>query len=143
MNKGDAGKSAQLGENFSAAHNRLRKMILFDLVKRLGLDVCYRCGKKIQTARELSIEHIVDWQGSSNPIGLFYDLTNIAFSHLTCNSAHICLKKTHCPHGHEYTSDNTYLDSAGYRRCRKCTKQSHINNRANDREYHRRIRKEK
>ena len=27
--------------------------------------------------------------------------------------------KTHCPHGHEYTPENTY-NSGGRRHCRKC-----------------------
>lgn len=31
-------------------------------------------------------------------------------------------KKTHCPHGHEFTPENTKLDKAGYRHCRECTK---------------------
>src|SRR5437667_14972 len=31
------------------------------------------------------------------------------------------LAKTHCPHGHEYTPENTYT-SAGYRECRTCRK---------------------
>ena len=29
-------------------------------------------------------------------------------------------KKTHCPKNHEYTEDNTYVDSRGKRYCRKC-----------------------
>jgi hypothetical protein len=28
--------------------------------------------------------------------------------------------RTHCPHGHEYTRENTRLDSRGFRRCRTC-----------------------
>jgi hypothetical protein len=28
--------------------------------------------------------------------------------------------KTHCPHGHEYTEDNTYVRSDGHRECRAC-----------------------
>jgi hypothetical protein len=28
--------------------------------------------------------------------------------------------KTHCPHGHAYTSDNTYTDKKGSRHCRTC-----------------------
>jgi len=35
-------------------------------------------------------------------------------------------KKTHCPQGHEYTSENTYFYSAG-RRCKKCLKLHHHN----------------
>jgi hypothetical protein len=28
--------------------------------------------------------------------------------------------KTHCPQGHEYSEENTYIDPSGYRQCRKC-----------------------
>lgn len=30
------------------------------------------------------------------------------------------LQTTHCVHGHEYTPENTYLDSNGHRECRTC-----------------------
>ena len=30
------------------------------------------------------------------------------------------MNKTHCPHGHEYTPENTYIDSRGSRVCRQC-----------------------
>ena len=29
-------------------------------------------------------------------------------------------RKTHCPKGHEYSSENTYLSGNGHRRCRTC-----------------------
>jgi hypothetical protein len=29
-------------------------------------------------------------------------------------------RQTHCIKGHAYTSENTYLDPNGYRRCRRC-----------------------
>ena len=28
--------------------------------------------------------------------------------------------RTHCPHGHEFSVENTYIQSDGGRRCRKC-----------------------
>lgn len=28
--------------------------------------------------------------------------------------------KTHCIHGHEYTPENTYIKSTGFRGCKKC-----------------------
>ena len=28
--------------------------------------------------------------------------------------------KTHCPHGHEYSAENTYISPHGYRKCRQC-----------------------
>jgi hypothetical protein len=79
-------KSKQLDCNFSTASSRLKKLLLFDLVKKLNLDVCFRCGWKILTVAELSLEHKISWLDSGNAVELFYDLDNIAFSHLKCNS---------------------------------------------------------
>jgi hypothetical protein len=31
--------------------------------------------------------------------------------------------KTHCPQGHQYTDDNTYLDPNGARHCRTCNRE--------------------
>ena len=78
---------------FGTANHILRKSILFNLVKRLRLDRCYRCGKKILTEKELSIDHKVDWLNSNNPTELFFSLRNIAFSHLTCNISQLNQKK--------------------------------------------------
>lgn len=64
---------------------RLRKSLLFEFAKRLELDTCYRCGEKIQNIEEFSIEHIRSWQWSNDPVQMFFDLSNIAFSHLVCN----------------------------------------------------------
>jgi hypothetical protein len=30
-------------------------------------------------------------------------------------------RKTHCPSGHPYSDDNTYLRANGHRYCRQCT----------------------
>lgn len=32
-------------------------------------------------------------------------------------------EKTHCPHGHSYDSENTYIDKKGGRRCRQCNRE--------------------
>jgi hypothetical protein len=32
--------------------------------------------------------------------------------------------KTYCPHGHEYTSENTYIQRSGGRICRTCNRES-------------------
>ncbi|MFC4606926.1 hypothetical protein ACFO9E_03690 [Streptomyces maoxianensis] len=29
-------------------------------------------------------------------------------------------RRTHCPHGHAYTPENSYLDPRGFRQCRTC-----------------------
>ncbi len=75
----------QLGMCESKASGRLKKEIMFMLVKKAGLDNCYHCGEKIETKRELSIEHKIPWLHSDDPVGLYFDLDNIAFSHLSCN----------------------------------------------------------
>lgn len=78
-------KNKALGMSYGTACNRLRKMILFKLVKDLGLNICYQCGRPIETVDELSIEHKKAWLSSDNPVESFFNLDNIAFSHLTCN----------------------------------------------------------
>lgn len=71
--------------NVSTANNRLRKKLLFHFAKLLGLDDCYRCHKKIKNLEEFSIEHKESWMSSKNSLDKFFDLDNIAFSHLICN----------------------------------------------------------
>ena len=79
-------KREALSMPFGTAQNRLRKAIMFQMIQKLGLDICFQCGKKIETIEELSIEHKISWLYSNNPKELFFDLDNIAFSHLKCNS---------------------------------------------------------
>ncbi|HEX8686441.1 MAG TPA: HNH endonuclease, partial [Pyrinomonadaceae bacterium] len=75
-----------LGMPHGTACNRLRKMVLFDLLRRHGENVCFKCGGTIETAEELSIEHKQPWEGISTE--LFWSPDNIAFSHLRCNKNH-------------------------------------------------------
>src|SRR5688500_10956784 len=82
----NARKSAFLGMPHGTACHRLRKMILLDLLRRYGENVCFKCSKLIETADELSIEHKLPWEGIS--VELFWDMENIAFSHLRCNKNH-------------------------------------------------------
>ena len=76
----------QLGVSQGTAVHRLRKNIMFSFAKRLDEDTCFKCGQKIETADELSIEHKEPWENRSAE--LFWDLDNIAFSHLKCNKPH-------------------------------------------------------
>jgi hypothetical protein len=80
-------KCEQLGMDAGTAAHRLRKLMLFQLVQETNKDICYKCSLKIETVDELSIEHKVPWLDSSMPKELFFDLNNVAFSHLTCNIA--------------------------------------------------------
>jgi hypothetical protein len=38
--------------------------------------------------------------------------------------------RTACIHGHEFTLENTYVDSRGHRNCRACTRAKQVRNRA-------------
>lgn len=80
-------KTKKLGMNPGTASARLKKSIMFDLASQLDLTWCYRCGARIETPAEFSIEHKISWLDSDNPNKLFFDLDNIAFSHLSCNCA--------------------------------------------------------
>lgn len=113
-------KSEFLGMNHSTASHRLRKQLLFKYVQKCDDDVCFKCKEKIKDIESLSIEHKERWLDVS--ADLFWDLDNIAFSHLKCNRPTINgqKKKTHCPKGHEYTKENTRIDYKGYRVCRNC-----------------------
>lgn len=86
MDSRGARKNAFLGMAHGTASNRLRKMVLFDLLQRHGEDVCFKCSEKIENLDELSIEHKQPWEGVS--VELFWSLDNIAFSHLRCNLNH-------------------------------------------------------
>lgn len=56
---------------------------MFSLVQECKKDNCFKCGKKITDIAEFSIEHKIPWLGNNS--SLFWDLNNIAFSHLSCN----------------------------------------------------------
>jgi hypothetical protein len=76
-------RASQLGMPFGTAQNKLRKSIMFKYVKMVGHDICFKCGVAIDDLDELSIEHKLPWLGRDT--NLFWDLDNIAFSHLRCN----------------------------------------------------------
>ena len=76
-------KSDFLGQPLGTASHRLRKMIMFSMAQRLGEDACFKCGEKIESLEEFTIEHKQPWLHES--IDLFFDLSNIAFSHTRCN----------------------------------------------------------
>jgi len=80
-------KSEILGIKFGTASNKLRKELMFNLVCQLNKNICYRCNKEIKTADEFSIDHKIPWQNHNEPVKMFFDLGNIAFSHLSCNCA--------------------------------------------------------
>ena len=107
----------QLEMPFGTAQNRLRKMILFELLQKTGLNICFQCGKNIETIEELSIEHKIPWLDSDNPKELFFDLENIAFSHLSCN----CKAAKHPTKGNIKHGCSFGYDKKGCR-CEECKK---------------------
>ena len=81
---GSEKKTKQLGMHYSTAQHRLRKRILFMLIQRLKLDSCFQCKNLIVDVDDLSIDHKKPWLDEDTR--LFWDMGNIAFSHIICNS---------------------------------------------------------
>lgn len=77
-----------LGMLPATAMSRLRKIVLFNQLKKHGENVCVRCKQEIEFSEQLSIEHIEPWEEKENSVDLFWNLNNIAFSHLRCNMPH-------------------------------------------------------
>ena len=80
-----------LGMDKGTAMHRLKKIIMFELAKKAGIDRCHRCKLLINNVEEFSVEHIESWLWKD--VELFWDINNIAFSHLACNSASAKIKK--------------------------------------------------
>ena len=79
-------KDTALGMNRSTAQARLTRDLLWKYLCLAGSNSCHRCSKPM-TRETFSIDHKVDWLQSDNPVETFFDLDNISFSHLDCNSA--------------------------------------------------------
>lgn len=71
--------------SYGSANHTLTTGLLYHYAKLAGATKCYRCDKEIENAGEFSKDHKVDWLHSGKPIELFFDLTNVAFSHKKCN----------------------------------------------------------
>ena len=78
-------KKQQLGIDPGTVAHTLRKNLLFHFVKQTNNNICFQCNMEIKIIDDLSIEHKIPWLDSENPIELFFNLDNIAFSHLSCN----------------------------------------------------------
>lgn len=124
-------KDQLLGEPHGTAANRLRKALLFKYVQLAGHDVCHRCGERIKSVDDLSIEHRTSWQLAADPSASFFNLDDITFSHLRCNVASSDRSrlvssntgKTHCKHGHPFDTVNTIQTPDGRRECRACLRE--------------------
>ncbi len=78
-------KIEQLGMNPGTASHRLVKDLLWDFIVDSYLSFCFHCGESM-SRDNFSIEHKEPWLDSSDPVKLYFDLNNIAYSHRVCNS---------------------------------------------------------
>ena len=78
-------KRELLGMPFGTASSKLRKALLFNMAILLDLHTCYRCNSLIDSIDQFSIEHKKAWAQQLDPVEAFFDLANIAFSHISCN----------------------------------------------------------
>lgn len=97
MNK----KAQQLGMNPSTASHRLVKDLLFKMVCDTEQNKCFQCGEPMER-NNFSIEHKTPWLDSENPQELFFNLENIAFSHLKCNVQNARRAKSECGTSRSY-----------------------------------------
>ena len=110
--------------NFSTASNRLKKKILFMLVKRVKMDECYQCKKLIVDHEDLSVEHKKPWLDEDTR--RFWDMGNIAFSHRGCNAgaARFSTKKGRVKYdkiiGNREDEDGHYISRTWYDRGCRC-----------------------
>jgi hypothetical protein len=89
--------SVQLGMPFGTACGRLRKEVMFELVKEVGKNFCFRCGEPIESSRDLTLDHKEPWRHSENAKDLFFSVANIAFSHWKCNTSARRVRRKYSP----------------------------------------------
>jgi len=111
--KSNEKKSEVLGMPIGTAQGKLRKMVLFHLLKKHNENFCFQCGAEIETVETLSIEHKKPWVNEG--ADLFWDIENVAFSHLSCNSGAAIKRVQTATHGTE-----TMYGKYGCR-CEPCT----------------------
>lgn len=90
-------KKMQLGMNPSTASGRLVKDLLWNFVETTGQMACCKCGEPM-SRETFSIEHVTPWLDSDDPVGLYFEIENISYSHLRCNveAARKTLVETPC-----------------------------------------------
>ncbi len=114
-------KAEQLKMNPSTASGRLVKDIIFGFLVKEKI-VCHHCDRPM-TRENYSIEHKEPWLDSENPVGLYFDLENISFSHLRCN---IKASRNNMTSKQKHPSISAY-ENRGCR-CAECTELKRIHN---------------
>lgn len=109
-----------LGENTATATHRLKMDILYELAKELELVRCPKCSKNIDSARDISVDHIKPWRNVSAE--LFWDLDNIMFTHKWCNKVDRP-RRRECPEGTRWCHKcQDFLDEALFGKSKLCLK---------------------
>ena len=74
-------RAALLGMPYGTAEKRLRKAMIYELARQCGKNKCRWCESEISSPDDLAVVHLQDW---SDDADLFWDLNNVAFSHVSC-----------------------------------------------------------
>src|ERR1044072_7625061 len=77
----------QLGVRYKTASSRLDRKLLFFLAQKCGMDICYRCGKRIEDISDFDRDHKEPYLHKDNAIELYSNVENVGFSHKSCNRA--------------------------------------------------------
>lgn len=110
-------KSDQLGIPYGTASHRLRQQLFFGLLSQAELNVCFVCGKMIETSDQMSIEHKEPWL-DVDP-ALFWDLDNIAYSHRKCNRPQRLYRGGYTGVKHQCGTSGGYRNGCRCDECRK------------------------
>lgn len=83
------------------------------------------------------LAHRVAYVLAKGPIPLGMTVDHSCYVRRCCNPNHLRLltnlenarnngasRRTHCPYGHAYDTDNTYVSKKGHRQCRQCSRRS-------------------
>lgn len=90
--------------NPSTAQGRLLRDILFDFVMKEDI-TCFHCQEEL-TRETFSIEHKEPWLDSENPVDMFFDIENISYSHLSCNTRAARRPKKYATEGEKRVANN-------------------------------------
>mgnify|MGYP002346281941 CR=1 FL=1 len=69
----------------STARAKLVMDLLFHMVMTHTSGTCARCGELL-TRSSFTIDHMDPWLDSEDPFSKYFDVSNVRYSHLSCNS---------------------------------------------------------
>jgi len=76
------------------------------------------------TDRTLQVNHKCTNKNCWNPAHLYIGTQSDNVQDAIRDRTHNQVIKTHCPKGHEYNEENTYISNKGFRFCRICKNES-------------------